>query len=163
MNFETKTEENLGHVVKAGYSILRGRGFKSKLRCNPANGRVDIAEQLAYKTQIRGLEWNMTLSAETNFPQKNEIIFCTNAIFKSSSYTHLFKFKKSNKNIWKDLGNNCLGLISCLSIVFFFSSGPHYNLQIASKRFYRFDWRTDGTFGFICVELELRILSSISA
>ena len=43
------------------------------MRCNPANGRVDIVELLAYKIQLHGLEWNASLSAEwDNVPQKNK-------------------------------------------------------------------------------------------
>ncbi len=32
--------------------------------CNPANGRVDFEEWLAYKIQLHGNEWIVSLSAD---------------------------------------------------------------------------------------------------
>jgi hypothetical protein len=32
--------------------------------CNPANGRVDFEEWLAYKIQLHGIEWIVSLSAD---------------------------------------------------------------------------------------------------
>ncbi len=32
--------------------------------CNPANGRVDFVELSAYKTQLHGIEWIVSLSAD---------------------------------------------------------------------------------------------------
>ena len=42
--------------------------------CNPANGRVDIEELLAYKIQLHGImnEMRAHQPTETNVPQTNE-------------------------------------------------------------------------------------------
>ena len=40
--------------------------------CNPKNRRVDIEERLAYITQLRGLEWNESLSADWDQPMSHK-------------------------------------------------------------------------------------------
>ncbi len=46
--------------------------------CNPANGRVDFEEWLAYKIQLRGIEWIVCLSADWDqSPTKKKSFYCS--------------------------------------------------------------------------------------
>ncbi len=42
--------------------------------CNPANGRVDFEEWSAYKIQLRGTEWIVSLSADWDQRKKQKIL-----------------------------------------------------------------------------------------
>ena len=46
----------------------------SNLFCNPANGRVDFEEWSAYKIQLHGIEWIVSLSADWDQSPKKTIV-----------------------------------------------------------------------------------------
>ena len=57
---------------KQEYKLLETLTWHCCMCCNPATGRVDIEQLLAYKIQLRGLERNESLSANWDqCPTKN--------------------------------------------------------------------------------------------
>ena len=70
---------------------------------NLANGRVDIEEWLACKTQLHGLEWNESLKADPS-----NLIFSPKSFVMSQQFfcikTHLLVSKHEAGVDWKLLG-----------------------------------------------------------
>ncbi len=123
-----------GLVVKAEDSWPRGPGFKpplwrpffrhhsfgSKLGtklwktltwhccmcCNPANGRVDFEEWSAYKIQLHGIEWIVSLSADwdqspTKKKTKKKTLSIKNKWLKWANMSKSVNFSFLNLiNIW---------------------------------------------------------------
>ncbi len=127
-----------GLVVKTEDSWPRGPGFKPPLWrpfsgtihldqsltltwhccicCNPANGRVDFEEWSAYKIQLHGIEWIVSLSADwdkqtTNKKTDETIHRCTNGgLPQKTTKNWIIKRQKNDffttpstplKRIWK--------------------------------------------------------------
>jgi hypothetical protein len=59
--------------------------------CNPANGRVDFEEWLAYKIQLHGTEWIVNLSADWYQSPKKKIHYTSKLYFSSNKFWHTTK------------------------------------------------------------------------
>ena len=91
--------------------------------CNPANGRVDIEELLAYKIQLHGVmnEMRACQPTETNVPQKNS--FFLNIIqeifLRKNTTTNKMTFSSIRKRVERILssrGANFFHKLFCLTI-----------------------------------------------